>query len=271
MSAVLLGCASQPPPLPAVRPETMPGAWMDLLAAAPCPDALQARVHMRLDAPGQPGVNLDGTLKVAPSGVLKLDGRLGVFRPIFNLIATGDEAQLLLHEERAFWVTPRGEADWAGMNPSAWASAVGWALCPSRLLQSLEPGEPGRVEGSDWIVRGALRGESIAVEVRIDRRNRALREIRLVASDGVEVGAELEGYRYLGEAWIPTAFTLALPHPEGTLRLRATLSGLGAPDPEVLRSIGILRPPGWMELEAPIPLPVPREHVEPGHRAPPRP
>ena len=270
------GCASRPAPLPAVRPETMPDAWIDLLIAAPCPATLEARVAMRVDAPDQPGVNLDGTLKFAGSGasgedgLLKLDARLGVFRPIFNLIAKGESAQLLIHEERATWVTPRDEPDWDGMNPSAWAAAVGWALCPAALLRELEPEGAGRVQGDTWSVQGRLPsgsnrpgtsgdGDGLRVEIRVDRTDRSVEAIRLEGAAGAAVTASLESYRYFGDAWIPTVVHLSLPQPEGRLELRAILKGVHTPDPEVLDRIEILEPPGWIQVTEPMALPIPTE------------
>lgn len=253
--SLVAGCASTPPPLPDAPASALPSAWLDVLNAMPCPDPFRSRVRLRMEIPGRQAVQLDGDLKLAPSELLKLDGRVGVFRPVFNLIALSDSTELLIHDEQAYWITARDAPDWKRMNPSAWTRAVEWALCPQALLRELDPSGPGEIEDATWRIEGTLRGTPYAAEVVVGLGDRAVRQLRVREGGDAIVEAKLGGYRYYGEAWMPTVAVLTLPHPEGLLTLTASLSGPGPLEASAWE-IEILRPPGWVRVEsASVPLP----------------
>lgn len=270
VAAVLLaGCATSPPPLPQAAPGELPQAWLKPLAAEPCPGPLKTRVHLRIETPDQPGVNLDGTLKMRPPSSLRLSGRIGVFRPIFDLLANRDSCELLVHEPRRFWITPRGAPEWRSMNPSAWVEVLGWALCPGSLVRRLLPDGPGRVEDRIWRVAGAISETPYRVELRIDPRSRSVTEIRIAGGNGEAVLARLGGYRWFRGAWMPRVLDLFAPGDGGTLHLRADLVGLQAVDPAEVGEPSLVRPPGWAPAgeREPIPFPVPQT-AAPGNRLP---
>jgi hypothetical protein len=255
LSAIALwGCAPRPPALPGVRPADLPEAWLSELGAAPCPGGLEARLRMRVEVPGEPGVRIDGTLKARLPDSLRVTAKLGVFRPLFVLHARADSCGLLFHEEKAYWVTSRDEPDWRRMNPSAWARALGWALCPQSLARGLETDDPGRMEGRDWVVEGTMPGESGRMRMRVDPESRSVVGVELLDPELV-ARAELRGHRFLGEHWIATRVDLEVPRAEGRLRLQVELQGPGELGPGAVGDIPMLRPPGWA-------------HVDPGGPAP---
>jgi hypothetical protein len=254
------GCAHRPPPLPGVTPGELPGAWLDELAAAPCIPGLQARLKMRVDAEGEPAVRVDGTLAAVLPDTLKVTARLGAFRPLFVLHARADSAGLLFHEERAYWISSRGNIDWDRMNPSAWARALQWSLCPQALARELVATGPGRMEDRIWQVEGTIPGHDGTVRLHVDPRSRAVVGIDLLEDKDLVARARLRNYRYLGEFWIPTLVDLEVPQPQGRLELRVEILAPGLRDGRDFGEVPMLRPPGWTQVH---PDRAPSIHVAP--------
>jgi hypothetical protein len=247
---LLGGCAAQRVPLPFVTPDQLPDAWLDVLAAEPCPDPFRARVRMRLSAPNQPSVRLDGTLLADVPDHIRLSGKLGVFRPIFNLFAVPDSCEMLIHDDSTYWITARDQADWAAMNPSAWGTVLEWALCPQGLLRRFVPEEAGRVDGREWTVSGRLQDTPFRAELVFDRKDRRLLSIVLRDWDGAESGpvavsARLRDHEAIGTRLLPTLLEFVLPHPDGTLNLTVEIAGLSSLGLDELVGKGLVRPPGW--------------------------
>ncbi|MCA9726513.1 MAG: hypothetical protein KC729_02455 [Candidatus Eisenbacteria bacterium] len=248
--AVILasGCAHRPPPLPGVPPSDLPDAWLQELRAQPCPGRLQARLRMRIEAPGEPGVRVDGSLKTSFPDTLKVSARLGAFRPLFALQARADSCELLLHEERAFWVTTRAKPDWDRMDPAAWVQALEWALCPGQLAADLRGADAGRMERGIWIVEGGLVGQPGRARLEVDPRSRSIVGIELLDPD-VVVRAELHDYHTFDDsAWLPTRIDLEVPQPDGRLRLRLEMLGLRGLSAQEIGEVTLPRPSGWTEV-----------------------
>jgi len=249
-SLLLGGCAAQRVPLPFVTPDQLPDAWLDALAGEPCPDPFRARVRMRLGVPDHPSVRLDGTLLADVPDHIRLSGKLGVFRPIFNLFAVPDSCEMLIHDDSTYWITARDQADWSIMNPSAWGHVLEWALCPQGLVHRIVPEGAGRVEGREWTVSGRLEGTPFHAELVFDRKDRRL--LSIVLRDRTEeepqpvaVSARLRDHEEVGTQLVPTRLEFALPHPEGTLNLTVEIAGLSPLGLDDLVGKGLVRPPGW--------------------------
>jgi len=247
---VLSGCAARRPALPAVPSRELPGAWLRLLADRPCPDPFWARLRLRLEVPGQPGVTLEGMLRAQAPDTLRLTARLGPFRPVFALLANPDSAQILLHDAGEFWLVPRAVPDWAAMDPAAWSEALSWALCPARLLQRFEAEGPGNVAGSRWSVAGRLRGTPWGAALTMDTRTGALLSARVRGGEAVAFELTAGRHGSVGGAWLP-----------GRMEIRRPLDGLainiervagGKQDPGEITPRDLVRPPGWSELRGEI-------------------
>jgi len=214
---------------------------------------------MRVDAEGEPAVRVDGTLAALLPDTLKVTARLGAFRPLFVLHARADSAGLLFHEDRAYWISARERIDWDRMNPSAWARALQWSLCPHALARDLSPAGPGRMEGRIWEVEGTVPAHHGTVRLHVDPRSRAIVGIDLLEEDLV-ARARLRNYRFLGEFWIPTLIDLEVPQPDGRLELRVELHAPELRRKDDVVEVPMLRPAGWVQVR---PDRAPSIHVAP--------
>jgi hypothetical protein len=225
--------------------------------------ALSASLRIRLEPQDGPGVTIDGTLRAILPDTLALSARLGIFRPSFALRADADSAELLLHDERRFWVTARGDEDWEALNPSAWARALAWALCPADLLDRLDGLEP--VGGDDRIrrVRGRLRGSPYLAELGIERRTPRMVSLRILTGEIVVMELRQRDFRHVGDAWIPGLVEMRMPRQH--LSARIEIIGGSTDRPGRLPSVERLRPPGWAPVgPGEVLSPVPSSAHDPG-------
>lgn len=255
---VLAGCASAPPPLPGARPEALPEAWLGPLREAPCPPALSAHVRLRIDPPDRGAVRLDGDLRASLPDTIRLSGRVGVFRPIFQFLSVAGFAELLLHESRSYWIVPSDEPDWEVTNPAALRQAILWSLCPTTLLRSFRAADRGRMVGRTWQVAGELVGTPHPVRLYVEPRSRSVREIHLGADEDLRLVARLDDYVFLGSAWLPQTIELEIPGPDGATAIVIGLSGLELLDPGATEREGLVQPPGWRHVEG-LPLTLPAD------------
>ncbi len=240
--ALLLGlaCAHRPrpeplPPSVAGRPE------VDLRRNCPAQFAARTRIHF---APEDgPGVTLDGNLQLILPDTVALSARLGVFRPVFALRADADSAELLLHDTRRYWVSARGDEDWGAINPSAWARALAWALCPADLYDRLDAIAPAGGDEQVRIVQGRLRASPYRVQLALERQRSRLVRLRFLVGDTLVLELRPQGFRRHGSAWIPEVVDLRAPRPGLSARIEIIGGTTSRPDrpPAVER----LRPPGW--------------------------
>lgn len=214
---------------------------------------------MRVDAEGEPAVRVDGTLAAIIPDTLKVTARLGAFRPLFVLHARADSAGLLFHEERAYWISSRDRVDWDRMNPSAWALALQWSLCPQALARELDAAGSGRMEDRIWQIDGSIPGHDGTVRLHVDPGSRSIVGIDLIDGE-VTARAKLRNYRYLDTFWIPTVIDLEVPQPQGRLELRVELHAPRLHDGQEFGEVPMLRPPGWTEVR---PDRAPSIHVAP--------
>ncbi len=257
--ALAAGCAAHQRPLPPVAPGEMPGAWLTPLGEASCPPRFEAKVRLDLKTGDGKGGAMDGTLRASLPDTLRLNARIGAFRPAFALFADADSCELLLHGDAAYWITPRGRVDWAGMNPSAWARGLDWAICPSTLIRQLEPDGPGTTVQGIWRIAGTIRGTPWQVELGIDPRRRRVRQLVIASEGTVLLTARMRRYQRFHGVDVPVDFDLEAPQ-EG-LVVRAELydwRAIGASD---LHSTGMLRPAGWRPVPD-LQLPAGEEGVE---------
>jgi hypothetical protein len=208
-----------------------------------CPAAFSASIRIRIEPKDGPGATIDGTLRAILPDTLALTARLGVFRPAFALRADADSAELLLHDERRYWVTARRDEDWETFNPSAWARALAWALCPADLLDRLDGIEP--LGGDDRVrrVRGHFRGSPYVAELGVERRPPRLASLRILAGETVVLELLQRDFRHMGDAWVPGLVEMRMPRQGLSARVEIIGGSTGRPDrpPAVER----LRPPGW--------------------------
>lgn len=255
LSALLPGCSTRPPALPPVTPDQLPSVWLDSLSARACPDPLRARLVLRVEPRDGSAVTLDGTLNAAPPDTMQVGVRLGAFRPLFALRADADSCQILVHGESAYWTTPRGSPDWGVMNPSAWVTALGWALCPRDLYTSLEPEGPGRIEKGRWHLRGRLAGTPFTASLEVDVSNGSLVSLQVFDKDRTLLDAGIARFLTSASGWVPTRIDLDAPV-EG-IRIRIYVENLAQWDAGSPEQGVILRPPGWRRVRDRLPLPTP--------------
>lgn len=251
----VLGCTGRRPP-PAVPPPGWAEPERNLRPA--CPVAVSASLRIRLEPQDGPGMTIDGTLRAILPDTLALTARLGVFRPAFALRADADSAELLLHDQRRYWVTARPDEDWEALNPSAWARAFAWALCPADLLDRLDGIEPAGGDDRVRRVRGRLRGSPYVAELGVERRPPRLVSLRLLAGETVVLELRQRDFRHMGDAWVPGLVEMRMPRQGLSARVEFIGGSAGRPDhpPAVER----LRPPGWEPVgpgEVFLPLPAP--------------
>ena len=235
-----LACAGRRPP------ETLPppgGGEPRVELRQACPVAVSASIRIRLELPGGPGVTIDGTLRAIPPDTLALSARLGIFRPAFALRADADSAELLLHDDRRFWVTARSDEDWEAFNPSAWARALAWALCPGDLLDRLDGVESAGGDDRTYRVRGRLRSSPFLVELGLDRRSPRLVSLRILAGETVVLVLRQRDFRHVGDAWIPGLVEMRMPR-QG-LSARVEIIGGSTDRFDRPPAVERLRPPGW--------------------------
>ena len=247
-------------------PKTLPppaglGPWGGLRQT--CPEALSASIRIRLEPQDGAGVTIDGTLRAIIPDTLALSARLGIFRPSFALRADADSAELLLHDERRFWVTARGDEDWEALNPSAWARALAWALCPADLLDRLDGVEPAGGDDRIRRLRGSLRGSPYVAELGLERRTPRLVSLRILTGEIVILELRQRDFRHIGDAWIPGLVEMRMPRQRLSARVEIIGGSTGRPDrpPSVER----LRPPGWAPVgPGEVFFPVPSSAHDPG-------
>jgi hypothetical protein len=253
----LLGCAGR---RPAVSLPPTAGVGPEAELRRVCPAAFAASVRIRLEPEDGPGATIDGMLRAILPDTLALSARLGIFRPAFALRADADSAELLLHDARRFWVTARPDEDWEALNPSAWARALAWALCPADLFARLDGVEPAGGDDRVRRVRGRLRGSPYLAELDLDRHAPRLVRLRILTGQSLVMELRQLQFRHLGDAWIPGVIEMRMPQHRLSARIEIIGGSTSLPDrpPEVDR----LRPPGWAPAgpgETVFPLP------EPGH------
>jgi hypothetical protein len=214
------------------------------MATEPCPPPLWARLRIRAELPGEPAVTLEGMLQAIPPDTLRLTARFGAFRPAFVLLADADSSELLLHSTREVWVTPREAPDWTNLNPSAWTTALAWALCPADLFRRLRANDPGRVEGRLWTLTGEIEGSPWSAVIAVNTRSRSLVDLALAGEDGVAVRVRAVGHGEVGGAWLPERMEIARPADGLLLRIERLAGGHLAPGDRP--SFLLLRPPGWI-------------------------
>jgi hypothetical protein len=205
--------------------------------------ALSASIRIRLEPRDGPGVTIDGTLRAIPPDTLALSARLGIFRPSFALRADADSAELLLHDERRFWVTARGDEDWEALNPSAWARALAWALCPADLLDRLDGVQPAGGDDRIRRVRGRLRGSPYLAELGLERRTLRLVSLRILTGETLVLELRQRNFRHVGDAWIPGLVEMGMPR--YGLSARVEIIGGSTDRPDRPPAVDRLRPPGW--------------------------
>ena len=228
-----------------------------------CPEALSASIRIRLEPEDGAGVTIDGTLRAILPDTLALSARLGIFRPSFALRADADSAELLLHDERRFWVTARGDEDWEALNPSAWARALAWALCPADLLDRLDGVEPAGGDDRIRRLRGSLRGSPYLAELGLERRTPRLVSLRILTGEIVVLELRQRDFRHVGDAWIPGLVEMRMPRQRLSARVEIIGGSTGRPDrpPSVER----LRPSGWVPVgPGEVFLPMPSSAHDPG-------
>jgi hypothetical protein len=222
---LVLGCATTPPPLPSARPDALPAAWLDPLREAPCPASVDARVRLRVDPPDRGAVQLDGDLRAVLPDTLRLSGKVGVFRPVFQFVTVAGFSELLLHDARRFWIVPSDSPDWELMNPAALRRAILWSLCPQSIVHSFRPDGAGTMSGRVWTVAGELTGTPYRLELAIEPHSRSVREITLQTGEEVLLRARLSDYAFLGDAWVPRLAELLIRQPEGPTEITIELVG----------------------------------------------
>lgn len=240
--AVLLvaGCARGPHP--ALLPSPGAGDPVGELRRT-CPAAISARVRIRLEPEKGTGITIDGTLKAILPDTLSLSARLGIFRPFFALRADADSTELLLHEARHFWVTARTDEDWRGLNPSAWARVLAWALCPADLLDRLDGIRPAGGDERIRTVRGRLRGSPFEAELGVERRVPRLASLRVLEGETVVMEMRQRDFRHVGDAWVPRIVETRMPRHGLTARIEIIDVSASRPDPPP--AVERTRPPGW--------------------------
>ncbi len=255
LSVLAPGCGPRPPALPPVTPDQLPSVWLDSLSVRSCPDPLRARLVLRVEPRDQSAVTLDGTLNAVLPDTMQLGVRLGAFRPLFALRADADSCQILVHGESAYWTTSRNAPHWGVMNPSAWVTALGWALCPRDLYMSLEPDGPGRIERGRWHLRGRLAGTPFEARLEVDVSNGSLVSLQVFEGDRTLLEAGITRYLNSASGWVPTRIDLDAPV-EG-IRVRIHAESLGRWSAGRLEQDLILRPPGWQRVSGRLSLPAP--------------
>jgi hypothetical protein len=255
-----LACAGRKPP-EVLPPPARPGPGGELRQT--CPEALSASIRIRLEPEDGAGVTIDGTLRAILPDTLALSARLGIFRPSFALRADADSAELLLHDERRFWVTARGDEDWEALNPSAWARALTWALCPADLLDRLDGVEPAGGDDRIRRLRGSLRGSPYLAELGLERRTPRLVSLRILSGEIVVLELRQRDFRHIGDAWVPGLVEMRMPRQRLSARVEIIGGSTGRPDhpPPVER----LRPFGWAPVgPGEVFFPVPTSAHDPG-------
>jgi hypothetical protein len=224
---------------------------------------LSASIRIRLEPQDGPGVTIDGTLRAIPPDTLALSARLGILRPLFALRADADSAELLLHDERRFWVTARGDEDWEALNPSAWARALAWALCPADLLDRLDGVEPAGGDDRVRRVRGRLRGSPYLAELGFERRTLRLVSLRILTGQTAVLELRQRDFRHVGDAWIPGLVEMGMPR--HGLSARIEIIGGSTDRPDRPPAVERLRPPGWAPVgPGEVFFPVPSSAHDPG-------
>ncbi|MEZ4651265.1 MAG: hypothetical protein R3E97_21235 [Candidatus Eisenbacteria bacterium] len=241
----LTGCATTPPPLPAAYPDELPSAWLDALETGPCVSSIDARVRLRIDPPDGGAVNLDGDLRASLPDTLRLSGKVGVFRPVFQFVTVAGFSELLLHDARSYWIVPSDEPDWELMNPAAWRKAILWSLCPQSLLHTFRADDRGTMTGRVWTVSGTLVGTPYAVSLDIEPRSRSVRAIRLRSGAEELLTADLGQYRFVEGAWVPQRAALRIRQPDGMTEVVIELVGASGLGVGALEGKGLVQPPGW--------------------------
>lgn len=243
---VLAGCASQPPPLPAALPSALPGAWLDPLRACGCSGPFRSHLRLQVTAPGHATTTIDGSLRAILPDTLWLTAGIGSFKPLFALLASADSAELLVHPQARYWITPRSAADWDSMSPATWARALHWALCPADLLRQFVPDGPGTMDADLWTLEGTVPRDSLRLRIRIDPQTSSVREIRISRSGVERCLARLASMTRVGTTWIPTVLDLRLPR-DG-FRLQAELLAIKPTARSALALPAFPRPPGWAQV-----------------------
>ncbi|MFN8546710.1 MAG: hypothetical protein U0527_01745 [Candidatus Eisenbacteria bacterium] len=263
---LLPGCAHLPPALPPAAPAELPAAWLDALRAASCTPSLKANLRCRVTGEQASPITLDGTFAAWGGDSLQVNGSYGPFRPIFALAADRDSVELLVHEERRYWVVSRRTIDWEHFNPAAWAQALAWSLCPRDLFSQFEAKDRGRMEGELWRVEGKLPSVGYDVKLAIDIRHAWLAGIELSSGEGPVLVARLLYPTQVGAGWVPGRVDLQMGRIGPSLQVEILNAGPLESAPRTLAAR--TRPDGWrpvgregMPLALPPPgkrLPVPR-------------
>jgi hypothetical protein len=234
-------------PGPAVLPPA--GPWIRSLGEHPCAGPFRGHLRLRIQAAQGRPLGLDGALSAAPPETLRLSARVGPFRPVLALLAGADSCELLLHDQAAYWITPRGRPDWERMDPSAWATALGWALAPSRLLAAFRPEtELAFSAGLAWCEgtlagTGQEGGEPLHLRAGLEPGTGRLKEFRVRAAGADLVVGTLDRYRKVAGGEVPTSLQVDMPGLKWGLH--AELRDMVALRDRVSLREGFPRPPGW--------------------------
>ncbi|MBK8231097.1 MAG: hypothetical protein IPK72_11025 [Candidatus Eisenbacteria bacterium] len=257
-------CTARPPALPAAAPDALPEAWLAPLRARSCPASLEANLRVRLTGADAAPVTLDGRLQWSAGDSLRVTGSYGPFRPVFVLTADPDSTQLLIHEEKSYWVLPRAPVDWTAPNPAAWARCIVWAACPAALFSRFTPVDRGRMESGLWTVEGALDGVPGMARFGIDPRTGSLVTIRLRTEGQTLLETEFLEPHAVGTAWVPSLLRVRVG--DGASVLQIELLELAALDRTRFHPIQHPRPAGWRRVASGG---LPASLSDPGKRLPP--
>jgi len=257
------GCAHAPPALPPAAPDELPDAWLRALRETSCTPSLKASLRCRVTGEQSSPITLDGSLLAWGGDSLQVNGSYGPFRPIFALAADRDSVELLVHEERRYWIVPRDNVDWERFNPAAWAQALSWSLCPRALLSNFEAKDRGRMEGELWRVEGTLPGVAYDVRLSIDIRHAWLTRIELSSSHAPVLSARLLYPAEVGPHWVPGRVELRVGRTGPGLEVELLNPRTLDKAPQVLPAR--TRPDGWRSVG---PEGMPLELPPPGKRLP---
>ncbi len=248
VAGLLTGCVTTPPPLPTVRADQLPASWVEIMQEEACAPPFSARVRLRVDPPDRSAVRLDGTLRATLPDTVRLSGKVGVFRPVFQLVSAEGQSELLIHDERSYWIVPSDRPDWNRMNPAAWRQAIEWSLCPARIFQNLDDADGARLDEGVWNVSGRLRGSPFDVDIAVDPKRRSVLALRLREGEVLHMEASLFDHEFVGGAWVAQRTEFRLQTPGGPLEMDVELVGPSEIDRGEFEGKGLVRPPNWREV-----------------------